>query len=86
MAAENKNKNNEIKKPRPNYYWIYAAVILLFFGIQIFGGSSWSQPEKTTQSQFEHLLKKGDVEKVDVINKKIAKLYLTHAAKESLFE
>lgn len=84
MASENKNKKNDIKKPRPNYYWIYAAVILLFFGIQIFGGSSWSQPEKTTQSQFEDLLKQGDVEKVDVINKKVAKVYLTNAAKENL--
>ncbi len=81
MATENKNKKNETKKPRPNYYWIYAAVILLFFGIQIFGGSSWSQPAKTTQSQFEDFLRQGDVEKVDIINKKIAKVYLTDEAK-----
>ena len=82
MAAENKSKKNEPKKPRPNYYWIYAAVILLFFGIQIFGGSNWSQPAKTTQSQFEDYLRQGDVEKVDIINKKVAKVYLTDAAKE----
>lgn len=81
MAAENKNKKNETKKPRPNYYWIYAAVILLFFGIQIFGGSSWSQPAKTSQAQFEEYLRQGDVEKVDIINKKIAKVYLTDEAK-----
>lgn len=84
MAAENKNKKQETKKPRPNYYWIYAAVILLFFGIQIFGGSSWSQPAKTTQAQFENLLRQGEVEKVDVINKKVAKVYLTNEAKERL--
>ncbi len=81
MAVENKNKKQEPKKPRPNYYWIYAAVILLFFGIQIFGGSSWSQPAKTTQAQFEDYLRKGEVEKVDIINKKIAKVYLTDEAK-----
>src|SRR5690606_9278516 len=62
--------------------WIYAAIILLFFGIQIFGGGSWSQPEKTNQVKFEEFLKNGDVEKVDIINKKIAKVYLTDAAKE----
>ena len=84
MALENKNKKHEIKKPKPNYYWIYAAVILLFFGIQIFGGGSWSQPAKTTQSQFEDLLKQGEVDRVDVINKKIAKVYLTDEAKERL--
>lgn len=82
MAEENKNKKNESKRPRPNYYWIYAAIILLFFGIQIFGGGSWSQPEKTNQAKFEEFLKNGDVKKVDVINKKIAKVYLTDAAKQ----
>jgi cell division protease FtsH len=82
MAEENKNKKSESKRPKPNYYWVYAAIILLFFGIQIFGGGSLSQPEKTNQAKFEEFLKNGDVEKVDVINKKIAKVYLTDAAKE----
>ncbi len=82
MAEENKNKKSESKRPKPTYYWIYAAIILLFFGIQIFGGGSWSQPEKTNQAKFEEFLKNGDVEKVDIINKKIAKVYLTDAAKD----
>lgn len=86
MAVENKNNNkvNEPRRPRPNYYWIYAAIILLFFGIQIFGGGGWSQPDKTNQAQFEEYLKNGDVEKVLVItNKKIAKVFLTPEAKKS---
>lgn len=86
MAVENKknNKTTEPRRPRPNYYWIYAAVILLFFGIQIFGGGGWSQPDKTNQAQFEDYLKKGDVEKVLVVtNKKIAKVFLTPEAKQS---
>lgn len=82
MAEENKNKKHESRRPRPNYYWIYAAIILLFFGIQIFGGGSWSQPAKTNQAQFEEFLRNGDVKKVDVINKKIAKVYLTDEAKQ----
>ena len=82
MAEENKNKKNESKKTRPNYYWIYVAIILLFLGIQFFGGGSWSQPEKTNQAQFEEFLKEGDVDKVDIINKKIANVYLTPTAKE----
>lgn len=82
MAEENKNKKNDSKKPKPSYYWIYAAIIMLFFAIQIFGGGSWSEPEKTNQAKFEEFLKNGDVEKVDIINKKIAKVYLTDAAKK----
>ncbi len=31
MAEENKNKKSDSKRPKPNY-WIYAAIILLFFG------------------------------------------------------
>ena len=81
MAEENKNKKSESKKPRPNYYWIYGGIILLFFGIQIFGGGSWAQPEKTNQAQFEEYLKDGDVDRVEVINEKIAKVYLTPEAK-----
>src|SRR5690554_2426563 len=81
MAKENKNNKNDSKKPRPNYYWIYAGIILLFFGIQIFGGGSWSQPAKTNQAAFEEYLKAGYVDKVDINNKKIAKVYLTREAK-----
>lgn len=82
MAEENKNKKNDTKKPKPNYYWIYAAIIMVFFAIQIFGGGSWSEPEKTNQANFEEFLRNGDVEKVDIINKKMAKVYLTDAAKQ----
>ncbi len=75
------NKKPEINKPKFSAYWIYALVILIFFGIQLFGGGSWNQPAKTTQSEFENYLKNGDVEKVEVINKKIAKVYLTKDAR-----
>jgi ATP-dependent metalloprotease FtsH len=82
MANENKKDNKpEIKKPKFSAYWIYGAILVVFIGIQIFGGSSWSQPAKTTQAQFESFLRDGDVEKVEVVNKKIAKVYLTKDAK-----
>ncbi|MDP2686616.1 MAG: ATP-dependent zinc metalloprotease FtsH [Aequorivita sp.] len=81
MAEENKNKKNDSKRPKPTYYWIYIAIALLFLGLNFFGGGSWSQPAKTNQAKFEEFLRNGDVEKVDVINKKIAKVYLTEEAK-----
>lgn len=82
MAEENKNKKNDSKKAKPTYYWIYIAIALLFVGLNFFGGGSWSQPAKTNQAKFEEFLRNGDVEKVDVINKKIAKVYLTEEAKK----
>lgn len=75
MAGE--NKKPEIKKPKFNAYWIYAAIIVVFLGIQIFGGDSWSQPSITTQSEFQRYLIDGDIEKVEIVNRKIAKVYLT---------
>jgi len=84
MANENKkpdNKKPEIKKPKFNSYWIYAAVILAFLALNVFGGGSWSQPNKTTQGEFEAFLKNGDVDKVEIVNRKIAKVYLTPEAK-----
>ncbi|MFK5983276.1 MAG: ATP-dependent zinc metalloprotease FtsH [Flavobacteriaceae bacterium] len=85
MANENKksdNKKPEIKKPKFNSYWIYAAVILAFLALNVFGGGSWSQPNKTTQGEFETFLRNGDVDKVEIVNRKIAKVYLTSEAKE----
>ena len=85
MANENKkpaNKKPEINKPKFNSYWIYAAIILVFLALNIFGGGSWSQPNKTTQGEFETFLRNGDVDKVEIVNRKIAKVYLTPEAKE----
>jgi cell division protease FtsH len=73
----NNNKKSELKKPKFNSYWIYGAIILVFIVLNVFGGGSWSQPKKTTQGEFETLLRDGDVEKVEIVNRKIAKVYLT---------
>ncbi|PHS60471.1 MAG: peptidase M41 [Flavobacterium sp.] len=84
MANENKkpeNKKTEIKKPKFNSYWIYAAIILVFLALNVFGGGSWSQPEKITQSKFNTFLLDGDIEKIDIVNKKTVKVFLTSEAK-----
>ncbi|MAT90775.1 MAG: peptidase M41 [Flavobacteriaceae bacterium] len=80
MAKENKKPEN--KRPKFNAYWIYAAIILIFLGIQFFGGSSLTQPAKTTLADFKGYLRNGDVEKIEVVNKKIAKVYLTQEARK----
>ena len=75
------NKKPDLKKPKFNSYWIYAAIVAVFIGLNLFGGGSWSQPNKTTQGAFETFLRDGDVEKVEIINRKVAKVYLTAEAK-----
>jgi cell division protease FtsH len=81
MAEDKKNKKTEIKKPKFNTYWIYGAILLVFIGIQFFGSGTWAQPGKTTQAEFEQYLKDGDVDKIEIINKKVAKVYLSTEAK-----
>jgi cell division protease FtsH len=81
MAEENKNKKPEVKKPKFSSYWYIGAIFLMLIGFQFFGGSSWSQPNKTSQAEFERFLQDGDVERIEIVNRKIAKVYLTAEAK-----
>ena len=78
----NNSKKTQPRRPKFNTYWIWAALIMLFIGINIFGGNKWAQPSKTTQAEFEKYLADGDVERVVIINKKNAEVYLTSEARE----
>src|SRR5690554_277974 len=77
----NNNQNPMDKKPKFSAYWVYAIIILVFVGIQIFGSGGWSEPAKTTPTEFQDYLSDGDVEKVVIVNKNKAKVYLTQEAK-----
>ena len=77
------NLNPNSKKPKGgfNFYWIYGILAVIFIGIQLFSSVN-STSEKITFQKFENeMLKKHDVEKVIVINKEKAEVYIK---KESL--
>jgi cell division protease FtsH len=81
-ATQKKNVNQDPKKPKFNSYWIYIGIIVIFFGVQFFGGGNFNEPEKTSPAQFESFLRNGDVEKVNIIkNSRIAEIFLTSEAK-----
>lgn len=82
--AENKNKKtNRIqpKRPKFNIYWIWAAMIGFFIVLNIFG-NKWGDPAKTTLADFNKYLANGEVERIEIINKKKVDVYLTVEAKE----
>ena len=80
MSKENKSLN---KKPRLNPYWIYGVIITIFLGMQIFYGGFGSQNAATiTPSKFIEYLGNGDVSKIEIVNKREAKVYLTKEAIE----
>lgn len=80
------NKNNQPsknKKPGPfnkpkfefNFYWIYGIIALIFIGMQFM---SWSGgPKEITWKKFStELLENGDVDRVVVVNKEFAEIYI----------
>jgi cell division protease FtsH len=78
MAKDDKNLN---KKPKINPYWIYGAIILAFLAIQLFaGGFGGSTGKQTNPTEFFSYLRNGDVQKVEIINNREARVYLTKDA------
>ncbi|WNH13266.1 ATP-dependent zinc metalloprotease FtsH [Thalassobellus suaedae] len=78
MAKDKKNIND--KKPKFSPYWIYGILIALFLGFQLFSNNGYEEGNKITSSDFFKYLEEGDVEKVEIINEKVAKVYLTDDA------
>ncbi|MBT8302986.1 MAG: ATP-dependent zinc metalloprotease FtsH [Bacteroidia bacterium] len=80
--ANDKNTNNT-KKPKFSPYWIYGIIIAIFLGMQLFSGADGFQSSSsTTPSQFLTYLRDGDVAKVEIVNRREAKVYLTREALE----
>lgn len=85
MATNSKSgkpKSNK-KPPKFNSYWIWAGIILIFLGINFFGGSGFGDPETISPSEFKKYLKEGDVKKVEVVHHKTANVFLTNEAKDA---
>jgi len=80
MAKDKKNSN---KKPKLSMYWFYGLAIVGILAINVFtGGFGDGDIATTTPSQFLEYLKEGDVSKIEIVNKREAKVYLTDEAKK----
>lgn len=72
------NKKNNKKNPKISPYWFYGGIIFLFILLQLFsGGVSSSDANQTTPSKFFEYVSMGDVERIEIINKREVKVYLT---------
>jgi len=80
MAKQQPKKNADPKKPKFSAYWIYGAIIIIFLGINFFSGGGFTEPAQTNPAEFLSYLRDGDVKKVEIINRKQAKVYLTEEA------
>ncbi|GGX20419.1 ATP-dependent zinc metalloprotease FtsH [Aquimarina muelleri] len=80
MGKENK-KTEPNKKPKFSAYWIYAIIIVGFLALNFMGGSGLGSAPTTSPSEFQDFLKNGEVEKVVIVNRRKAKVFLTSEAK-----
>jgi cell division protease FtsH len=80
MANDKKSTSN--KKPKFSPYWIYGGIIAIFLAMQLFSGGGFQDANITTPSQFLQYLEEGDVEKVEIVNRREAKVYLTREAQD----
>ncbi|MDB2321727.1 ATP-dependent zinc metalloprotease FtsH [Flavobacteriaceae bacterium] len=75
------NKKNNKKNPKVNAYWVYGGVIFLFILFQTFsGGLASNEVNKISQKKFFEYVSMGDIEKIDIVNKREVKVYLTDEA------
>ncbi len=78
----NDKKNIKEKKPKFSPYWIYGIVLAIFLGFQLFSSGSYQDGGTITPSEFFKYAEDNDVEKVEIINRRIAQVYLTKEAQE----
>ncbi len=84
MAEEQKNTNPpnkgpfdkfpKGKKPKFSFYWIYAIIGLVFLGLELM--SSGPSAKKTDWSGLKQMLENKDVQKIDLVNKEVAEIYI----------
>ncbi|MFS4482176.1 ATP-dependent zinc metalloprotease FtsH [Hyunsoonleella sp. 2307UL5-6] len=80
MAKDNKNIKE--KKPKFSPYWIYGIILSLFLVFTLFNNSGVDTGNKTNPTQFFNFVKDGDVAKVEIVNRRLAKVYLTKEASQ----
>ncbi|MBP9601101.1 MAG: ATP-dependent zinc metalloprotease FtsH [Lutibacter sp.] len=82
MSQENKNtSNSKIPKPKFNFYWIYGILFALIIGYQFFASDSLST-KNLSQNEFETILKENDIDKIVIVNKDVANIFIKKEALE----
>ncbi len=83
MSQKKKNtpKTKNIKTPKFNFYWIYGIVFALFLGYQFLNSGNLGS-KKLSQNEFKTILSDNDVEKIIIVNRSVADIYIKSEASE----
>ena len=70
-------------KPKFNFYWIYGLLALVFIGLQLL---NWDTGAKDlNKGEMIEMLKSQEIEKIDLVNREIAEIYLKPDARKKYF-
>jgi len=76
-SPDKKGLFNMQKKPKFSFYWIYAILAIIFIVLQLTNSSSFKEEDKTvTWSQLSKMFLKNDIEKIVIVNKETAEIYI----------
>jgi cell division protease FtsH len=81
MTDKNKNSTPNVPKFKFNMYWIYGAIIVVLIGVSFINDSSFST-KKISTNRFFKILESNDVDKILIINKNIAEVYIKKEAEK----
>ena len=77
------DKNNKSKKNpskfKFNMYWVYGAIFLVFVAISLLDNTALTT-KKITTNKFYKVLESNDIEKILIINKNVAEIYIKKEA------
>ena len=76
-----KNQKKQQKQPQFNQYWIFGSIVLVFLLLNIFSGGVSQSSATTTPSKFFEYASNGDVERIEIVNKREVFVYLTRDAR-----
>ena len=81
MNNSSNNKENKPNMPKFKFssYWIYGVIFLIIIGIQFFSSGDLAS-KSISKNKFEEILKDNDIERIIVVNKDVAQIYLTKEA------
>ena len=82
----NNSRNDKDNKPNiPKFkfssYWIYGIIFLIIIGIQFFSSGDLAS-KSISKNKFDEILRDNDIERIIVVNRDIAQIYLTKEALE----
>ena len=75
----NQNEDNKPKKFNFNSYWIYGMIALFLIALNVFSAGGLKN-ETINFGKFSDMVKRGDVQKLEIINNNDAYVYLTKEA------